>query len=171
MVISASTAVCSFSKKSPDKSAPIQLHEIWSPCNRRLLFILLPFKILSYTLLKFMRLYGQIHPHSPVCKFCCRKGQRPVSLQSDASQPFSIIGQYNREVLPVKASQSLSYTSSCTYLIMFMLTFHFFQDIHLLAWTEVKMSRSWSSKLIFCHFSEFSQRFHVLSKIYAIALY
>lgn len=51
-----------------------------------------------------MRLYGQIHPHSPVCKFCCSKGQRPVTFQSDASQQFSVIGQYshNRDVSPRK---------------------------------------------------------------------
>lgn len=49
---------------------------------------------LFYKLLKFMSLYGQNHPYSLVDMFYYSKGQRPVTFQTDASQPFSVIGQY-----------------------------------------------------------------------------
>lgn len=89
--------------------------------------------------------YGQIHPHSPVCKFCDSRGQRPVRFQSDASQPFSVIGQnfHNSEVLHVKdGSLCYSIPHTFTHFLLHLFDYVYADFPFLPAYTFIGLNRS-----------------------------
>lgn len=78
-------------------------------------------------------------------QFCCSKGQRPVSFQSDTSQPFSVIGQYfhDREVLPLRDSNlCYSIKHPFTHFLLYLFDYVYADILFLPAYTFIGLNRS-----------------------------
>lgn len=164
--MTAFVALCSVTLKSQHQLSFIKYHyhTLASYCC---VFYFSLSKFSPIKLLKFMRLYGQnpstfprvqglLKQRSRTCQFSVGHLTAIQCNWSELAQHGSFSSE--RWQLVLKRSKPFSHTFSSTYFIMFMLTLHFFQHVHLLVWTEVRMSRSWSSKLFFFFHT---QEFHV----------